>query len=107
MKELERLVGIFAAPRRVFVELGEHPRWLVPFLLVLVILSLSAALTVSFTREAILIQQREVWLEQGLTEAQLEQLERTLAGPIPILSAGVSTAIITGLLFLIAAGLSL
>lgn len=105
MKELERFGGIFVAPRRVFLGLEERPGWVAPFVVVLVVLSLSAALTVSFTREAILTRQREVRLEQGLTEPQIQQSERVLSGPIPVLSAGISTAIITGLLFLVAAGI--
>jgi hypothetical protein len=105
MKEIKRLGGIFSSPSRVFAELGQDPRWIVPFLLVLVILSLSASLTVSFSREAILAQQREVLLERGLTEAQIQEAAAVTAGPMPMVLAGISTAVITGLLFLVAAAL--
>jgi len=95
------IMDIYFAPGKVFSALKEKPRWVMPFIIVLVVVALTAALTVNFARETIMTQQEEVLRDRGLTEEQLERAMQFTSGPAAVISSAVSAAIFTAVLLLI------
>ncbi len=101
MNEWNRLTGVFAAPRRVFEDLRERPRWLIPIILVVVFLLVQAILV--FTLRIGFAEQLQMLQERGVTPEQMVQVEKTLHGPLPLIFSAISIVIITPASLLIVA----
>ncbi len=95
------IMDIYFAPSKVFTSLKEKPQWLVPFIIVLVVVAVTAVVTVSLTREAIAERQEQVFEERGLSEEQIEQARQFTSGPVIMISSAVSAAVITAAVLLI------
>lgn len=95
------ILDIYFAPRKVFTALKEKPRWILPLVIVLVVVALTAVLTVNLAREEITMRQEEVMRERGLSEEQLEQARQFTQGPVAVISGALSAAIFTVILILI------
>jgi hypothetical protein len=95
------IMDIYFAPSRVFKALKEKPRWIMPFIIVLVVVALTAALTVHFSRDAIMARQEEAMIERGLTEEQMEQARQFTTGPIIMVSSAVGALFFTVVLLLL------
>jgi len=98
---MANIMDIFFAPTKVFTSLKEKPRWIVPFVIVLVVVALSAALTVSVSKETIITKQEEAMRERGMSEEQIEQALKMSSGPILLISSTIGGAVYTGILLLI------
>jgi hypothetical protein len=94
------ILDIYFAPGKAFTALKEKPRWIVPLAIVLVVVALTAVLTVNLAREEITMRQEEVMRERGLTEEQMEQARQFTQGPVAVLSGALSAAIFTVILLL-------
>jgi len=95
------IMDIYFAPSKVFTSLKEKPQWLMPFIIVLVVVAVTAVVTVSLTREAIAERQEQVFEERGLSEEQIEQARQFTSGPVIMISSAVSAAVITAVVLLI------
>lgn len=95
------ILDIYFAPSKVFTALKEKPRWVLPLAIVLVVVALTAVLTVNLAREEITIRQEEVMRERGLTEEQMEQARQFTSGPVAVISGALSAAIFTVILLLV------
>ena len=95
------ILDIYFAPSKVFNALKEKPQWITPFIIVLVVVAVTAAITVSFTREAIMTRQEEVFEERGLSEEQIEQAKQFTSGPAILISSVLSALIFTTILLLL------
>ncbi len=99
---MSKIVDIFMSPTKVFVAMKEKPEWITPFIIVIIVAALSAALTVSMTKESIIAQQEEVMRERGMTDEQIEQALKFSSGPLIVISSLIGAAIfiaVTLLLF--------
>jgi hypothetical protein len=67
------IFNIYFAPSRVFSVLKEKPQWITPFIIILVVVAATAAVTVTLTRETIIARQEEMFEERGMTDEQIEQ----------------------------------
>lgn len=88
MSEGRRLLSVFVAPNELFTDLGERPRWLVPF----IILILAAAVASVLPR---LLLPTEVWLDamrQNLP-ASVEMSEEQMAVAMTTMRSPVSVAL--------------
>jgi hypothetical protein len=94
-------MDIYFAPSKVFKALKEKPRWITPFIIVLVVVALTAALTVNFSRDAIMARQEEAMIERGLTEEQMEQARQFTSGPIIMISSAVGALFFTAVILLL------
>jgi len=95
------ILDIYFAPRKVFTALKEKPRWILPLVIVLVVVALTAVLTVNLAREEITMRQEEVMRERGLSEERMEQARQFTQGPVAIISGALSAAIFTVILVLV------
>jgi len=88
LSEGRRLLSVFVAPNELFTDLGERPRWLVPF----IILILAAAVASVLPR---LLLPTEVWLDamrQNLP-ASVEMSEEQMAVAMTTMRSPVSVAL--------------
>lgn len=88
-------MDIYFAPSKVFKAIKEKPRWIMPIIIVLVVVTVTAALTVHFSRDAIVARQEEAMIERGLTEEQMEQARQFTSGPIIVISSAVGALFFT------------
>ena len=95
------ILDIYFAPSRVFNALKEKPQWITPFIIILVVVAVTAAVTVSLTREAIVARQEEMFEERGMNEEQIEQAKQFTSGPAIVISSVLSALIFTAILLLI------
>ena len=95
------ILNIYFAPSKVFNALREKPQWITPFIIILVVVAITAAVTVSLTRETIIAGQEEVFEERGLTEEQIEQARQFTSGPAILISSVLSAVIFTAILLLV------
>lgn len=95
------IMDIYFAPSKVFNVLKEKPRWITPFIIVLVVIALTAALTVNFSRDAIMARQEESMIERGLTEEQMEQARQFTSGPILMISSAVGATFFIAAILLV------
>jgi hypothetical protein len=95
------LLDIYFAPSKVFAALRERTRWVLPLAIVLVVVALTAVLTVNLAREEITMRQEEVMRDRGLTEEQMDQARQFTSGPVAVISGALSAAIFTVILLLI------
>ena len=72
-----------------------------PLIIVLLIVAVTAVVTVSLTRETIIARQEEMFQERGLTEEQIEQARQFTSGPIMMISSAISAVIFTAVLLAI------
>lgn len=102
---MSNVLNIFFSPGTVFTNLKgmEKPTWQVPFIIVLVVIALSAAFTVSVTQgnEEIMMQQEEAMRERGLSDEQIEQAMQVTQGPVPIVFGGIGGAVIMAIMLLV------
>jgi hypothetical protein len=95
------ITDIYFAPSKVFNAIKEKPQWITPFIIVLIVVAVTAVVTVSLTRETIVARQEEVFQERGLSEEQIEQAKQFTSGPAIVISSAVSALIFTSILLLI------
>jgi hypothetical protein len=95
------IMDIYLAPSKVFTALKEKPRWVIPLVIILVVVALTAVLTVNLAREEITTRQEEAMRERGLTEEQMEQARQFTSGPVAVISGALSAAIFTVILLLV------
>ncbi len=98
---MNKVIDIFMAPTKVFMSLKEKPEWVTPFVIVLVIVALTAALAVSMTRETIVAKQEEAMRERGMDDEQIEQALKVASGPFLTITSTVGAAIFIAILLLI------
>jgi hypothetical protein len=94
------IFNIYFAPSKVFNVLREKPQWITPFIIILVVVAVTAAVTVNLTRETIIARQEEVFEERGLTEEQIEQARQFTSGPAIMISSVLGAVIFTAILLL-------
>ncbi|MGD8979060.1 MAG: YIP1 family protein [candidate division WOR-3 bacterium] len=94
------IFNIYFAPSKVFNVLREKPQWITPFIIILVVVAVTAAMTVNLTRETIIARQEEVFEERGLTEEQIEQARQFTSGPAIMISSVLGAVIFTAILLL-------
>ncbi|UCG30729.1 MAG: YIP1 family protein [candidate division WOR-3 bacterium] len=95
------ILDIYFAPSKVFAALREKPRWILPLAVVLVVVALTAVLTVNLAREEITMRQEEVMRDRGLTEEQMDQARQFTSSPVAVISGALSAAIFTIILLLV------
>jgi hypothetical protein len=95
------MLDVFFAPTKVFTYLKEKPRWAVAFVIVLVVVTVVAAVSVGVAREEILGRQAEAMRQRGLTEEQMEQALSVASGPLLYISSAIGAAIFTALLLVV------
>jgi hypothetical protein len=95
------ILNIYFAPSKVFNVLKEKPQWIMPFIIILVVVAVTAAVTVSLTRETIVARQEEMFEERGMSEEQIEQAKQFTSGPAIVISSVLSALIFTAILLLI------
>jgi hypothetical protein len=102
---MSNVLAIFFSPGKVFTNLKgmEKPTWQAPFIIVLIVIALSAAFTVSATQgsEEVIMRQEEALRERGLTEEQIEQAKQFTQGPLPVILGGVGGALVTAIMLLV------
>ncbi len=98
---MNKIADILMSPTKIFMALKEKPEWVVPFIIVLIVVAVSAALTVSMTKETIIAQQEEMMREQGMTEEQIEQALKVSSGPLIVISATIGAAVFTAIILLL------
>jgi len=98
---MNKIIDIFTSPTKVFASLKEKPEWVIPFIIILVVVALSAALTVSMTKETIIAKQEEVMRERGMTEEQIEQALKVSSGPIIVISSTIGAAVFIAIVLLL------
>jgi len=81
--------------------LKEKPKWIKPLIIVLVVIVLSAVITVFLTKDTALTQQEEAMRERGMSDEQIEQAKQFIGGPIAAVLGGVFAVIITVVILLI------
>lgn len=95
------ILDIYFAPSKVFAALKEKPQWVTPFIIVLVVVALTAALTVNFSRDEIMARQEERMREQGRSEEEIERAMQFTSGPVIFLGSAISATIFTAVLMLL------
>ncbi|MGB7055944.1 MAG: YIP1 family protein [bacterium] len=95
------ILNIYFAPSKVFNVLKEKPQWIMPFIIILVVVAVTAAVTVSLTRETIVARQEEMFEERGMSEEQIEQAKQFTSGPAIVISSVLSAVIFTAILLLL------
>lgn len=95
------ILNIYFAPSKVFNVLKEKPQWIMPFIIILVVVAVTAAVTVSLTRETIVARQEEMFDERGMSEEQIEQAKQFTSGPAIVISSVLSAVIFTAILLLL------
>jgi hypothetical protein len=95
------IFNIYFAPSRVFSVLKEKPQWITPFIIILVVVAATAAVTVTLTRETIIARQEEMFEQRGMTDEQIEQAKQFTSGSAILISSILSGVIFTALLLLI------
>lgn len=98
---MNRLLGIFSAPTRLFSDIKEKPEWITPFVIVLVVIALAASATVILTKDTMMIKQEELLRERGVSEEQIEQTKKFMQGPLPAVFGGISGGIFMGIILLL------
>lgn len=98
---MNKIIDIFIAPTKVFTSLKEKPKWVIPFIIVLVVIAITATLTISMTKESILVKQEEKMRERGMTEEQIEQAKKFTTGPVMMISGAVGAVVFTTITLLI------
>lgn len=102
---MSNVLAIFFTPGKVFTNLKgmEKPAWQVPFIIVLIVIALSAAFTVSATQgsEEVIMRQEEALSERGLTDEQIEQAKQFTQGPLPVIFGGIGGALVTAIILLV------
>ena len=95
------IMDIYMAPKKVFTKLKEKPKWVTPFVIVLIVVAITAALTVNITRETVMTHQREALEERGLSEEEIEQAMKLTQGPVAMIGAAVGGAIFIAIILLL------
>lgn len=94
-------MDIYMAPKKVFTRLKEKAQWVKPFIIVLVVIAIVAALALNITRATLAVQQREALEQRGLSEEQIEQAMNLFNGPLAMIAAAISAAIFTTIILLL------
>lgn len=98
MSEGRRLLSVFVAPNELFTDLGERPRWLVPF----IILILAAAVASVLPR---LLLPTEVWLDAmrqnlprsvEMSQEQMAVVTTTMRSPVSVALNALGGILISG-----------
>ncbi|TKJ43978.1 hypothetical protein CEE36_02340 [candidate division TA06 bacterium B3_TA06] len=98
MSEGRRLLSVFVAPNELFTDLGERPRWLVPF----IILILAAAVASLLPR---LLLPTEVWLDAmrqqlpggvEMSQEQMAVVTTTMRSPVSVALNALVGILISG-----------
>lgn len=95
------MLNIFFSPAKVFEKIKEKPGWIKPLIVVLVVIILSAAITVFLTKDTALAQQEEAMRERGMSDEQIEQAKQFIGGPIAAVLGGVFAVIFTVAILLV------
>ena len=95
------ITDIYFAPSKIFTALKEKPQWVMPLIIVLVVVALTAALTVNFSRDEIMARQEEALREQGRSEEEIERAMEFTSGPVIFIGSAVSATIFTAVLMLL------
>jgi hypothetical protein len=97
---LQRVVGVFVSPESTMQDIAARPSWVLP----LVILMLSGALSGFFLKEAIMQTQLEAMEKRNMTAEQMQQAQPMMEKWINIASVAMPI-ITTPLFYLLIAGL--
>lgn len=95
------MLDVFFAPTKVFTYLKEKPQWAVAFVIVLIVVTVVAAVSVGIARDTILERQAEAMRERGMTEEQMEQALSVASGPLLYISSAVGAAIFTAIMLVL------
>lgn len=94
------ILDIYYSPTKYFTALKEKPKWMIP-LIALIVVSIIVTIVVmsSFSYEKRMEQLRE----RNLTPEQMEQAEKMMRGPIPLITGIAASIIVTPLMLLLIA----
>ena len=102
---MSNVLNIFFSPGKVFANLKvmEKPAWQMPFIILLIVVALSAAFTASAVQgsEEVRARQEEVFRDQGLSEEQIEQAQQLSQGPLPVIFGGIGGAAVIVIILLV------
>jgi len=90
---MNELIDIYLAPRNVFNKLKEKPKWITPFIIVLIIFMIASAITVSMTKDTLMAKQEETLRTRGLPDTQIAQAMKFFQGPLPIIFGAIGAAL--------------
>lgn len=92
---MSKIINIFISPIKVFTAVKEKPDWVLPFIVVLVVVALSALAAVSASRgnEEAMARQEEMMRDRGMSEEQIEQAMNISQGPLPMIFGSIGGAI--------------
>jgi hypothetical protein len=93
---MDMLMNIFWSPTKVFSDLREKPRWVVPFVIIVIWIALTASFTVLITQGSpeTLARQEEMMRGRGMNEEQTEQAIQVAKGPILVIAGGIGGAFV-------------
>jgi hypothetical protein len=98
---MDKLVDVFFAPVRLFTGLKEKPKWIMPFIIVLVIIAIAASASIILTKDTIIAKQEEALRERGADEEQIARTKEFMQGPLPAVFGGISGGIVLGIILLL------
>ncbi|NOZ62730.1 MAG: YIP1 family protein [Calditrichaeota bacterium] len=104
MNFFEKLINVFFAPRKTMESIDRKPLWVLPFIVVLVLITLFTALTINISLQEQLPKQRAAMEEKGMSTDQIDNAMEIghkvgkIIGPI---SALIVSGIFTALMALI------
>jgi hypothetical protein len=100
---MSNIINVFTAPTKVFTGLKENPKWVMPFIVVILIVAIFTGVFSGIVRsgEEAMAQQEEMLKERGYTDEQIEQVRQMSTGPLAAVFAGIGGAIFTGIMLLL------
>lgn len=80
---------------KVFTAIKEKPEWITPFVIVLIVVALSALITVGATRgdEETLARQEEMMRARGMSDEQIEEAMKISQGSLPMIFGSIGGAV--------------
>jgi hypothetical protein len=98
---MNKILSLYVSPTKVFTNLKEKPEWFMPLIIVLIVIALSTALTVSMTRETIIAHQEEAMRNQGMSEERIEEAMKMTSGPFLVISSVIGAILFTLIIILL------
>ncbi|MFO7889643.1 MAG: Yip1 family protein [bacterium] len=78
MNVFEKIVGIFSSPKETFVAINEKPTWLIPFIIIVIVATVSQFLLMDITFS----DQIEAMKARGMNSEQIQAAQKSMQGPI-------------------------
>jgi hypothetical protein len=86
---MSKIINIFMAPTEVFRSLKEKPVWVMAFVIILIVVAISAVITVVLTKDnpETLTRQEEAFRDRGMSDEDIEKAQQFTQGPLPMIFA--------------------